>query len=321
MSSPGCEESPRLKSSTPFTSDFAGREFSEESQKEMSERTEPDVSVIPKNRMITIEDGETVVFIIIDYTGSMGNDAFIIRDKWSMLWRELEIYLKSVLVCMGSANDAHTDKYPLQVAGLARGGAVKTELLKLYRQPRSGGTGWQESYELAAYYLLHNVETKEPKKSFVFFFADEGFYTQVSPTQVAQYIGGKAKETDSMEVFRRLSEKFNTYLVHRRYGNSDIDPEIVALWSSALGDEHVLRLQTPNAVVDYILGVVALHSGRTLEQYDQEMKDRDQDAERRAEVCFALQNLSKILVRESASAPSDDGHKEAKQRSSPGQRL
>ncbi|HOX29692.1 MAG TPA: hypothetical protein P5080_00345 [Candidatus Paceibacterota bacterium] len=321
MSSPGCEEGVRSRSSTPFTRDDTGRAFSAESQREMSERMEPDVSVIPKNRIIVIEIGETVVIIIIDYTGSMGNDAYIIRDKWAVLWRELEMYLGSVLVCVGSVNDAHSDKYPLQVAGLARGGAGIGELLKLYRQPRSGGGGWQESYELAAHYLVNNVETREPKRSFVFFFADEGFYPQVSPTQVAQYIGGKAKETDSMEVFRQLSEKFNTYLVHRRYGDSDIDAEIVALWSAALGDEHVLRLETPNAVVDYILGVVALHSGRTLEQYDQEMKDRDQDPERRAEVCLALQNLSKILVREAASVPSDDGHKEAKQRSSPGQRL
>lgn len=321
MSSSDHEEAPRRRSDYAFRSDSAGREFSEESQREMSERSEADVSVIPKNRIIVIEIGETVVFIIIDYTGSMGNDAFILRDKEAVLWRELKMYLGSVLVCMGSVNDAHSDKYPLQVAGLARGGAIKDELLKLYREPRSGGGGWQESYELMAHYLLNNVETKEPKRSFVFFFADEGFYPEVSKTQVAQYIGGKAKETDSIEVFRRLSEKFNTYLVHRRYGNSDIDPEIVALWSAALGDEHVLRLLTPNAVVDYILGVVALHSGRTLEQYDQEMKDRDQDPERRAEVCLALQNLSKILVREPVNAPSDDGHKEAKQRSSPGQRL
>jgi hypothetical protein len=220
---------------------------------------------------------------------------------------------------MGGVGDAHGDQYPLQLAGLARGGAIKDELLKTFVEGK-GGSGCRESYELMAYYLLNNVEVSEPKKSFVFFFADEVFYNEVSVSQVRKFIGGEAKAIDSVEVFRKLSEKFNVYLIHRRYADSDTDTAIVDLWSVALGDDHVLRLQTSNAVVDYLLGVVALHSGRTLAQYDEDMKKRGQTEERRTEVRLALEGLSKILVPEQVRAPAAE-EEGTNDRSSPGQRL
>jgi hypothetical protein len=319
MSSFDHEEPVRRCSSHAFTKDSGGREFSLESQAEMSERSEPDKSVIPKNRVIKVEVGEIVVFIIIDYTGSMGGDSCILRDKEALLWDQLRNYLGSLLVCMGGVGDAHGDQYPLQLAGLARGGAIKDELLKTFVEGK-GGSGCRESYELMAYYLLNNVEVSEPKKSFVFFFADEVFYNEVSVSQVRKFIGGEAKAIDSVEVFRKLSEKFNVYLIHRRYADSDTDTAIVDLWSVALGDDHVLRLQTSNAVVDYLLGVVALHSGRTLAQYDEDMKKRGQTEERRTEVRLALEGLSKILVPEQVRAPAAE-EEGTNDRSSPGQRL
>lgn len=320
MSSFDHDEPVRERSTSSFRRDSGGREFSAASQAEMSERDAPDISVIPKNRIITIEGDETVVFIIIDYTGSMGGDAYILRDKEALLWRDLQKYLGSVLVCIGSVNDAHCDLYPLQVAGLARGGAIKTEMLKTYIQPRSGGGGWQESYELMVYYLLHNVQVKGGKKHFVIIFGDEGFYEEVSASQVREYIGGKAEETDSQKIFKKLSEKFHVYLIHRRYERSEADRKIVNQWTAALGDEHVLRLQTSNAIVDYILGITALHSGQTLEEYDKDMKDRGQTPKRREEVRDALENLSKVLIPEPVRLPSDDSQAAIK-RSSSGQRL
>lgn len=70
------------------------------------------------------------------------------------------------------------------------------------------------------------------------------------------------------------------------------DEKVIANWSRAIGSKHVFVLNEPKAIVDVMLGILAVHSGsRTLDQYLADLVGRGQTEERVEIVTTCLKKL------------------------------
>lgn len=76
-------------------------------------------------------------------------------------------------------------------------------------------------------------------------------------------------------------EKHNVFHLKKEYDNKNYEEEISEQWIRAIGKERVLRMQTPKACIDVILGAISITSGvRTLESYVKDMEERGQEKAR-----------------------------------------
>jgi len=104
------------------------------------------------------------------------------------------------------------------------------------------------------------------------------------------------RSVPSAEIFEELKHKFQVFFLHKPYYDSVVDQQMVSKWESVLGSEHVLHLEDPKAVVDLILGAIALCSrARSLVDYLRDMQDRGQEEKRIGDIQTALNPLSQFL--------------------------
>jgi ABC-type sulfate transport system substrate-binding protein len=69
-------------------------------------------------------------------------------------------------------------------------------------------------------------------------------------------------------MFQELKKKFNVFHLHMPYFEKEADEKNIKQWSSFIGPENVLIFENPKAVIDVMLGAIALKSRtRTLDQY------------------------------------------------------
>lgn len=304
------------------------QDFSDISKEEITKKHEPDPGILPINFPgVEIYTGQDLVVIWIDGTGSMGEDAFIIRDKIVLLEGQLRIqgYLKDPLVMICMVGDGYSDRWPIQVTKPERGDALIAEIEKTFPEGGGGDQG-MESYDLMAYYMVRYVELDDKNaRPFLFILGDEGIYPEVNPRHVEKFIGdGIEAGIKSETIFRQLRQKFNVFLLHRQYYSSPgEDEEIVKQWKEMIGNERVQRLTKPKEVVDDILGIIAVGTGaRTIGRYLDDMRARGQTSER-------IKDVRKVLVgAEQALIPIKDVPKlpgvvrdETKERSSGSKRL
>jgi len=86
----------------------------------------------------------------------------------------------------------------------------------------------------------------------------------------------------------KLKKKYNVFHVRKHYDGGN-DAHIKERWEQALGKERILPVTNPKAVIDVILGAIAITSGsRNLQTYVADMVERGQTKERIDEVSSAL---------------------------------
>jgi hypothetical protein len=107
----------------------------------------------------------------------------------------------------------------------------------------------------------------------------------------------------SSKIFQDLRKKFEVFLIHKPldyHGSDDKewDARIVAQWQEAIGKERVIPLPDPNGVVDAILGILSAEIYSDVDQYDVDMKNRDQDPSRRKMISSGIRDYynSRALV-------------------------
>ena len=286
--------------------------FSRDSKDDIMRKNAPDPSVLPinfpdyfKDRDILIYPDQDVVIVVIDGTGSMGDDTFIIRDKIVMIQGQIEKqdYLNNPMIMICIVGDAYSDRWPLQVCRPARGDALIKEIEKTYPEGY-GGANHHESYELMAKYLYDHVQLPGGgEKPFLFWFGDEGIHSPLNPSQVRERIGDNVEKEDSRDVFEKLCEKFEVWYFHRDYQDKNLDGEIVQQWKDYIDAERVLRIITPKAMADDMLGIIAVATGRrTVTGYLDDLRglgndpDRIQDPARIKEVGDLLKGAKNALV-------------------------
>lgn len=231
-------------------------------------------------------------------------------------------YLKDPSVSFCAIDDT-LDRAPLQVTDFGQGVQIDQLISKVYLECGGSGTESQhEAYELSAFFYLQQCELENVELPYFFITGDEHFYQRINRkvvekimgnvpyepkedvsffSKVKNFFGGSAHDKEnfsSLEIFKQLKKKFNVFHLHKPY-YSQIQKGELNDWKEALGEEWILELQTPKAVIDVILGVIALTSGsRTIDEYIKDMEARGQSTERIAEVKHSLRHLSPKFLKE-----------------------
>ncbi len=187
---------------------------------------------------------EQAIVVAMDVTRSRGDDARIVYEKLPTFigWLEMQGYLPGAAISLAAIGDAFSDQAPLQVSQWERDNRLDDALGKFWLEGGGGGTG-EESYELAAYFYAYHTHLKinaEGRKGYFFFVGDEGFYPQVSHQQVHAVLGQTlTHDVPSLEVFRKLQEKFHVFFIYPQKSwqerRADIDAEIAQRVKSAGG--------------------------------------------------------------------------------------
>jgi hypothetical protein len=205
-------------------------------------------------------------------------------------------YLKEPAISFCGIGDANTDKAPLQITGFGQGREIDEMITKVFLEGGGGGN-FAESYELAAYFYDTNCEFSYCEIPFFFVTGDEGFFDNPDSIQVKSVLGRLPKlPINGTNEFRRLCQKFNVFHIKKAYYNIEKDSQIEKQWFNAIGDERVLFIKTAKAIVDVMLGAIAITSGtRTLKEYIKDLRARDQTEERIIEVFMALDKYDKMV--------------------------
>lgn len=289
--------------------------------KDSYRRDEPDRDVLPKHfkhdqRSGLFTECEDPVVLCLDITGSMGNDAYVIRDKMARIIGQIAIrgYLKDPEFSIAFCGDAHSDTYPIQVTPFLRGDGVVTTgdgeialiehwLGKMYVE-HGGGGGAKETYEYVAQYYLDNCVMPNAKNPIFFFLGDEGYYHRIDCRKYRASTGVELvkKSENSLQIIKALGKRFTVIKVHRDYRDSREDKKIVAAWKEAVGPQHFARLSEGKAIADAILGFVAGMSGSgSLEDFKASLKEDGQSERRVKAVSEAIEPYyaSKVLSKTS----------------------
>merc|ERR1712216_285862 len=250
----------------------------------------------------------------IDVTGSMGDFPRVIYDKLPMFYGQIMMqgYLRDPSISFAAIGDIHHDRAPLQVTEFAAGAAIDKEIKKIYIE--GGGGAATEDYEFCVYYYTRMVRYEDNEtKPFLFITGDETFYKSVEKKYIEALIHPEAKDMTSDEILAEARKKYNIFYLMK--GSA---AHAVRDWSAVIGAERILKLKDPKAVVDVMLGAIALVSGtRTMEKYMDDLDGRGQTHERKAEVLGALSELSLSLKYEAAMKAAEKPPMEASPTSDP----
>jgi hypothetical protein len=242
-------------------------------------------------------DKEDPIVFALDVTGSMGDWSKIIFDKMPMFYGQIKQhdYLKDPAISFCGIGDYTSDEAPLQVSDFAQGTDIDNLLKHLYLEGGGGG-GYQESYEMAAYFYNKQVELLGHEYPFFFITGDEGFRDTIKQKYISKYLGLFEKtDVSSKMIWDALLKKYNVFLIKKPY-DSPNETIVRKMWEDALGEERVLHIQNAKACIDIILGAIALTSGkRTLKEYLKDMEERGQTKNRREEVEASLEIYWKKL--------------------------
>ena len=252
-----------------------------------------DETIRPNGKVIK-STSKNPIIIVLDVTGSNINFARLVYDKLPMFYGEIEQkgYLNDFDICVCAVGDASCDDYPIQIGSPAKGLEIDSWMEKLVLE--SGGGGQEkESYELMAHYLLNNTEFESDAKPIVFFIADEKPYDKVKPSE-ANEIGLPIEAP--YDPWPELNKKFgdNVFVMLNKYCGSRFQEHITNKWKEILPPEHTLRIPEEKAIVDLMLGVLAIQK-QDLDIYALDMKNRGQTQGRIEGVKDSLQELASTM--------------------------
>jgi len=125
-----------------------------------------------------------------------------------------------------------------------------------------GGGNYHESYELSAYFYGHHTKLTNAELPLFFVTGDEHYWDSISKNDFHK-VFPNAKDPSTfkgLDFWKELSKHFNVFHIKKPYGESR-DDAISKQWENAVGKTHVMRMHTPKACIDVILGVIAITSG------------------------------------------------------------
>lgn len=282
-------------SSSSWDSTYSSFGTSSESVKKFTS-TSLDSSMQPKGKILK-SNSKSPIIVVLDVTGSNINFARVVYDKLPMFYGQIEQkgYLEDFEISFCAVGDAYYDQYPLQIGNFAKGIELDSWLEKVVLEGGGGSFG-EESYELAAYYLLKNTEFKKGAEPIIFFVGDEKPYPKISCSQVEDF---GIEFFQNVEPFRELRKKVhdNVFLLLNKACGKYFKDDIISCWEKLLAPEHVIKISEEKAIIDLMLGIISMvSSSRTLEEYEIDMLDRGQTKIRIEGVSKSLESLSTTLA-------------------------
>lgn len=218
------------------------------------------------------------LIFVFDETNSMETWPATMFSKFPYLEYEGKEYLGQDLeFCFMANGDARNhEDYPLQVRPFVKEKAIKEKLEELVQEKKGGGND-KESYELPAFYCLHNVKLEPDAKPILIFICDEGLYDEVTVGDAKKYARVDLKENMSVkELFAKLKKKnYSIYAIRKKYDASE-EAKIQAQWAGLIGEDHVAMLDDPKRVVDVVFGILAKEMKRS-GYFEEEFEERQKD--------------------------------------------
>lgn len=265
-----------------------------------------DGSMQPKGKVIK-SSSKNPLIIVLDVTGSNINFAKLVYDKLPMFYGEIveHKYLDDFDVCICAIGDSDMgDYYPLQIGTFAKGIEIDSWIEKLVLEGHGGGN-MHESYELAAHYLLNNFEYDKDAKPLIFFIGDEMPYAVVSKEN-AEDMG--IPITEVYDPFPEMNKKFKNkvYMMLNKYQGSYFDEDVEKAWRKAMSSEHLIKINEEKAIVDLMLGIIAMEGKKNLKTYALDMGNRGQTQGRISGVTSSLQGLSTTMALQNVEDISAD---------------
>lgn len=265
----------------------------------------PGKIVDPRGKTISSKSQNPIV-VGVDVTGSMSTWPAEIFDRLPLVYQTLSQYREGLEISFSAIGDAYADDYPLQVNDFGKGLKLEEHIKALYPEGGGGGSG-EESYDLWGYFMLEHCKVPEAiDKPFLFLFGDEGFYDQVHPKQVQQYIGDTIERSDTHHLFRKLAEKYDFYLLHKPYGGwNKSDEYIVKQWAGAIGQEHIKVLPSQERAVDVMMGIVA-KKWNQYSNFQENLSARQSSNEVKDSVYRAVEDQPTTGVKDTSSRGAGD---------------
>lgn len=265
-------------------------------------------------------DAEAALCIVLDDTGSMGENAGKIRGHLGYVDHEMREYLgQDTKVSFACVGDAFCDRYPLQVKPFVNGIEMQKNLDDMTIEGGGGGNGG-ESYDIAAmYYARHCHMPNVIRKPILIFIGDEAIHEMWDKDAVQTWARcDNPKRMSTREIFDELKQKFSVYIIRLRYGNStETNPSaeenrIHDQWVGLLGTDHVSVLPNAERVVDLIFAILAKETDR-IEYFREELVDRqskDKGGDKKIELALkAAQTLHSTGGVPQTTANTGGGHK------------
>lgn len=233
------------------------------------------------------------IIVGIDTTGSMEEWPKTFFDKLPLLYKEAVKYFPGCEISFQAINDFHSDgaDVALQPAPFGQGPQLDELIGQLY--PYGGGGGQvKESYEIFAAYNSFLAAPKAIVKPIAIILGDEAPYDEV-PLEVCQYYGlSQGEAVPAQVVFQKLHQTCDVFLIRKPYHDTAReDRPIVQKWRdmARVPAERILTIQDPKRVVDVILGVLGILTGK-VELFEQELVERQNPAQVK-QVLNSLHNL------------------------------
>jgi hypothetical protein len=203
------------------------------------------------------------VLICLDVTGSNDHNARIAQDKLPNLMALLTKYLTDPQVAVAANDDFKVSPHAaVQISDFESDIRIDEHIRNLYLVGNGGGNNG-ESYDLllfaaARLVVLDSVE-KRGKKGYMFMYADEPIFNNVSKREVKDVFGITIeKDIPIAEVIEEARKNFNIFLIWPQDGYAHAREQYVKLF----GDEFVLTSQHPNLLCELIASVIGLHEDK-----------------------------------------------------------
>ena len=218
------------------------------------------------------------IAVFCDTTGSMGKAPKIIQKSLSKLMGTFvddklsgKKYLGEAFpaILIGAIDDFNAQRMyggegALQVGQFESGLEIDDNLGNLWLTHNGGGT-YEESYELALWFMAHRTAhdamDKRRKKGYLFLIGDEHAYGRVEPEQIEKLIGVGMQTQDLSEVIAEAQKLYHVFFIIPKLSQHFEDASLARYWGQLLGQQNLIKLEDPEKICECIAGAVALKEG------------------------------------------------------------
>ncbi len=208
------------------------------------------------------------ILISLDVTGSMGK---VVRGIHADLPRLHELmlghrYIPHPQILFAAVGDATCDEVPLQVGQFESDNRMDQQLESMVLEGGGGGQ-MTESYELMFYVAARHTAIdcweKRQRKGYLFMIGDEMAYPAVSAAEVNRLIGPGTLQADIpiADIVAEARQRYHLYYIIPGGASHGKDQGVITFWSRLLGEQSVLRLDSPEDTSECIGLTIGMNEG------------------------------------------------------------
>lgn len=203
----------------------------------------------------------TAVLMCFDVTGSNRERAVVAQQALPNLMTLLQKYLPHPQVAVASNDDykAQGRAGAIQISEFESDNRIDEHIRNIWLVGNGGGNGG-ESYDLLLYAaarktVLDSVE-KRGKKGYLFLYADEPFFEQVSCAEVRDVFGDSLDQNIPIRtIIEEARKQYEIFLLWPRGGYTDAYQQYQRLF----GREFVLTLEDPNKICEVVGATIGIN--------------------------------------------------------------